>query len=383
AHRQRDLDRVIEEWPDVGRVEGLAVMNGLIVWTTRETVTRIAGRDDVAYVLEEAQSAGALWRQTGAPAAVARDREPDPWWLEAIGAPRAWESGHDGDGIVVGIIDSGASASHDQTEAGYRGGMDSWYDPRGEADSPVETLFSTAHGTSLISLAVGRGGYGRVRGVAPGARWIAALGFPAGRFDNLDLVLCFDWMLLRGQPDIIASAWSIPGSVCDATFDRVLSALRAAEIFVPFAAGNQGPGNGTNRSPANSVGLYPGDAVVFSVGGTIRKGARFPETSEGPNRCDPTRVFPLVCAPADDLIGAHAFGRDAYLPQRGTSFSVALVAGAAALLLQGNPDLSVSQLEDALIATALDLGAAGPDDVFGHGQIRVDRAVDRIKEGIR
>ena len=373
--RQNGLDRVLERREGVRRLEGLTVMNGLILWATREVVAEIAEREDVAYVVEERKSERGVW---GIPDCPARDVE-EPWWLEAIGAPGAWEKGLDGEGVVIGFIDSGAGANHEQTRGGYRGGPDSWYDPRGEAEAPLET-HPTAHGTSLISLAVGRGEGSPMRGVAPGARWVAALGFADGKFNNLELVLCADWMFLRGSPDVLVSAWEIPGSTCDPSLDGILSAFKAAEVFVLFAAGNHGPGPGTNHSPANSVGIYPGDGVAFSVGGTGKGGKRLEETSMGPNACDPGEIFPRVCAPGDDLLGAHAWAPDMYVKQRGTSFSVALGAGAAAILLQSDPELGVAEIEECLMATARDLGEEGPDNVFGHGLIRIDDALRWLEE---
>lgn len=376
--RQEEIDQALQAAPGVEEVRGLTVVNGLILRATREVVASVARRADVAYVVEERRSERGVW---GGPPSAGEVGE-EAWWLAEMGVPEARKSGLDGEGVVIGVIDSGASAGHEQTEGGFRGGADSWYDPAGEAVRPVET-HPTSHGTSVISLAVGRKEGGPMAGVAPGARWVAALGFPEGRFANLDLVLCADWMLRRGQPDVLIAAWEIPGSPVDPTFDRVVSAFKAAGTFVLFAAGNHGPGSGTNHSPANAVGIYPGDGTVFSVGGTGRGGKRLPETSEGPNVRDPSRIFPTVSAPGDELLGAHALAADLYVRQRGTSFSVALAAGAAALLLQADPALTVDDLEACLVATALDLGETGPDNVFGHGLIRVDRALTWLEERSR
>lgn len=370
------IESFLRREPRVDRLEGLAVVNGLVLRATRDVVTEIAGREDVAYVVEEKRSERGAW---GSASSWADEREEEAWWLDAIGAREAWQRGLEGDGVVIGFIDSGASAGHELTREGFRGGTDSWYDPEGGGERPVET-HPGSHGTSIIGLTVGRGGEGRSPGVAPGARWVAALGFREGRFDNLDLVLSIDWMLRRAKPDILVAAWEIPDCTRDPAFDRILSVLRASEIFVPFAAGNDGPGAGSNRYPANAIGIYPGDAVVFSVGGTIRGGGRLPETSEGPNALDPTEIFPRVCAPAAELLGAHALAPNLYRLQRGTSFSVGLAAGAAALILQRQPDLEVDDLERCLMETAMDLGDPGPDNVFGHGLIRIRQALDWVEE---
>jgi serine protease len=51
------------------------------------------------------------------------------------------------------------------------------------------------------------------------------------------------------------------------------------------------------------------------------------------------------------------------------------VAGLAALMLDVNPALTVSEIETILTTTTIDLGAAGRDDIFGFGLIQADRAL--------
>ena len=385
--READLDRSLRGESGVWRLEGLTVVNGIALWAKAGVVRTVAERGDVAYVIEDSidprllrRSGKAREMKTAVRSSQERVAEPvaggvDAWWLEVMGVPKAWEMGYSGEGVVVGFLDSGASATHEQTRDGYRGGEDSWYDPSGEYDEPIET-YILSHSTSLVSLAVGRGGSGMPKGVAPGAEWVAALGLRKGWFRLFDIVLSADWMLTRGRPDVLVCAWAVPHWKCNRSLDRVLSALKAAGIFVVFSAGNEGPGPGTNRFPANAVGIFPGDGVAFSVGGTIKGGDHFPESSEGPNLCDGTVVFPRVSAPAADLIGAHALGSNLYLRHRGTSYAAALVAGAAALLIQSEPELRPEEIEERLMRSADDLGARGPDPIFGYGLVRIDRAIE-------
>ena len=58
----------------------------------------------------------------------------------------------------------------------------------------------------------------------------------------------------------------------------------------------------------------------------------------------------------------------------GTSFATPVIAGAAALLAQAFPNLSGAQIVALLLRTATDLGAAGVDPVFGHGELNLSRA---------
>jgi hypothetical protein len=59
----------------------------------------------------------------------------------------------------------------------------------------------------------------------------------------------------------------------------------------------------------------------------------------------------------------------------GTSFSSPLIAGAAALILERWPQLTARQVSDILLTSATDLGAPGVDNVYGHGLLNVDAAL--------
>lgn len=75
----------------------------------------------------------------------------------------------------------------------------------------------------------------------------------------------------------------------------------------------------------------------------------------------------LVAKGTGTLTIAH--DRDDYGEKTGTSMSTPHVAGAAALLWTLAPNATAQQIENALIATALDMGPAGKDPQFGHGVI--------------
>ena len=54
-------------------------------------------------------------------------------------------------------------------------------------------------------------------------------------------------------------------------------------------------------------------------------------------------------------------------PRTGTSFAAPFVTAAAALMVQAEPELTPAQLRERLRLSTRDLGAEGPDAVFGHG----------------
>jgi subtilisin family serine protease len=62
----------------------------------------------------------------------------------------------------------------------------------------------------------------------------------------------------------------------------------------------------------------------------------------------------------------------------GTSWSTALAAGAAAVLLSFDPSMSPAQVDEVLELSAVDLGSPGKDCVYGAGRIDLLRAVTGI-----
>ncbi len=352
---QESLRPFLEGERRAGRVRswtGFAVVNRLLVEATPEGIAALARRPEVAAVVPETELPApvlAAESQAGPP-------EKTSWALAAIGAPAAWQRGLDGTGVIVGIIDSGATAVHEQLAAGFRGGESSWLDPRGRSPEPRDTLIG--HGTGVLSVAVGRNAAGVTLGVAPGAKWIACAALPEGRYNNVLATQCADWMLRVARPDVLILPWLLPTGGCDRSLQPLVDGWRAAGILPVFAAGNHGPAPGTDRSPANYDDLYPGGRTALAIGGLGRDGALWPGTSRGPSACGGGEI-PLLSAPAVDLVAAFPITRSSYLRAEGTSFAAGLAAGAAALLLQHRPEAAITEIEDALRGSrSLDVPAA-------------------------
>jgi hypothetical protein len=323
--------------------QGFVIRNRLVVEATPAGIEALARRPEVAAIIPESDLPIPSLAGQGEPVAGRTS-----WAVEAVDAPAAWARGLDGTGVVVGVIDSGASASHEQLAPGFRGGPESWLDPANGSGEPRDSRFG--HGTGVLSVAVGRNVAGYTLGIAPAARWIACAALPEGRYNNVLVTRCADWMLETGRPDVLVLAWVLPTEGCDRSLQPLVDAWRAAGILPVFAAGNHGPGERTDRSPANYE-------EVLSIGGLTPDGETLPETSRGPDACG-GGPFPRLSAPGQDLIAAFPLGRDTYLRARGTSFAAGIAAGAAALLVQSRPEAMVPELEQALGTGRLDLPAA-------------------------
>lgn len=149
-----------------------------------------------------------------------------------------------------------------------------------------------------------------------------------------------DWLMGQGVRVI---SISLVGPRNALLGQAVASAQRRGVLFVA-AVGNDGP-----AAPPAFPASYPGVVAVTGV--------------DGRNRAliEAGRASHLdYAAPAADMLAADVTGRWARV--RGTSYAVPLVAARAAAVL-GNGEGVLS----ALNREAMDLGAKGPDAVYGRG----------------
>lgn len=98
------------------------------------------------------------------------------------------------------------------------------------------------------------------------------------------------------------------------------------------------------------------------------------DTDRDPNVSDPQRG--ILSSVPTDVAETEALpegtGYDFY---DGTSMAAPHVAGALAIMIEAYPYFTPGRLVDIMFETAEDLGAIGVDDIYGHGLLRLDRAL--------
>ncbi|MEJ2747480.1 MAG: S8 family serine peptidase, partial [Anaerolineae bacterium] len=289
--------------------------------------------------------------------------------LAAINASALWELGYYGQGVVIASMDTGVDVSHPDLAASWRGGSNSWFDPYGE--HPTTPTDMDGHGTWTMGVMVGGDHSGAPIGVAPQAQWIAVKIFnDKGMVTATAIHQGFQWLLdpdgdpnTADAPQVVNSSWDNGTPGCNLEFQRDLQALRAAGIVPVFAAGNYGPDGASSASPAN----YPEALAVGAVNGADEM---YTFSSRGPANCgEGLTVFPELVAPGVDINTTERHGL--YYQATSTSLAAPHVSGALALLLSAFPHLTPAEQEMALLNTAVDLGAPGPDNTFGYGRLDI------------
>ena len=236
--------------------------------------------------------------------------------------------------------------------------------------APVENLTNTdllsGHGTFVggVIAASGANSSGRFAGVAPGAR---LLGLSAGDLNLMFVLSGFDYLLEKSaQYNVRVVNCSFSANTVFDVNDPVNVAtkmLTDTGVNVVFSAGNTGSGNGT----MNPYAMAP---WVIGVGATDAAGTlavyssrgNFGDALQHPSLVAPgTNIISLRSAPTVTGVSGIA-GADLqrlsltempyYTTATGTSFSAPQVAGAIALMLEVNPNLTPADVKDILSRTA-------------------------------
>ena len=298
--------------------------------------------------------------------------------------------------VTVAVLDTGVNSQHNDLAGRVVQNVrlnDVQSAPLGfMGPVPVENLVNTdlasGHGTFVAGViaASGVSSAGKFGGVAPGAN---ILGLSAGDANLTHILAGFDYILEKG------ANYNVRVVNCSFSADTVYDfndpvniatrQLTERGINVVFSAGNSGAGNGT----LNPYAVAP---WVISVGATDDKGNLASFSSRG--NFGNAMFSPSVVAPGVNVVGLRSAatvtsitgvaGSDAkrltpaempfYTTASGTSFSAPQVAGAVALMLEANPDLTPAEIKDILQRSATPLSNYYAHEV-GAGMLNTYAAV--------
>jgi subtilisin len=262
-----------------------------------------------------------------------------PWGVSKVRAPELHVNGVTGNGIKIGIIDTGGDYTHPDLVASYAGGWDF-------VNNDADPMDDHGHGTHIWGT-IAASLTGGILGIAPGAKVyiykvLNALG--SGSFDSV--VLAYQRALDDGCQVTNNSYGAATGSVA---LETAIKAIADAGVIMMCAAGNSGAGVDTVGFPAK----YP---EAIAVGATSQTDLIAGFSSRG------TKVE--ISAPGVSIESTAPGGL--YKIMSGTSMATPHTVGVVALALgAGVPSAEIRQR----MQLAVDLGIPGRDNDYGFGLI--------------
>lgn len=353
------------------------------------------------------------------------------WGVRKVGAPEAWENGAKGQGIVVAVLDSGVNVQHPDLQGNiWRNKGEQGLDENGNDRSTngidddkngyVDDVFGwnfeennndvsdfVGHGTQAAGVIAGKGTLGVQTGVAPQAQVMALrsccqLG---GEIAESAIWEAIQYAMKQGARVVSMSVsmkhWGKPNYV---QWRRASEVLNFAGVVHVNSAGNRGQGNepynigapGSNP-PAWLHPLQPqtgeGLSSMITVGAVDFEDHIRNYSSQGPVTWEQVQgyhdfpvqkgglVKPEVCGPSE-VPSLSLDGKNYTLSFGGTSSATPHVAGAVALLLSDNSQLSVAQITESLQMTATPVEGEFTNRC-GAGRINIEAALEYSRKNFK
>ena len=291
------------------------------------------------------------------------------WAHPKMGSPAAWGYTIGSSSVTIAVVDTGIDETHPDLASKIVPGYDFV-----DGDSNPHDL--NGHGTHVAGIAAAATNNSEgVAGTSWGARLMPVRVLDAsGSGYTSDLIGGILWASQQGARIINFSLGGVNYS--QALQDAVNVAHNAGLLFVA-AMGNDN----------TSVTFYPaGMANVLGVAATNRYDLKAQYSNTG-NHCDlaapggdmsyyhdPDGIYSTMPTYPVDMTTTYSYYEN-YDYLQGTSQATPYVSGLAALIWSRNPSLTADEVQQLMQSTAVDLGAAGWDPIYGWGRIDVAAAV--------
>ncbi|MGW0520160.1 S8 family peptidase [Crossiella sp. NPDC003009] len=290
--------------------------------------------------------------------------------VRQIGAAAAWRSGLTGSGVTVGVLDSGVDGGHPD----LAGKLLAQQDFTGTLPQGGDDL---GHGTHVAGIIASAGR--EYRGVAPDVKLVSGKVCVAFGCPDSMVIAGLEWIAPRAKVVNL----SLGGDTTDGTdpVSRALNTLSAKHgtLFVVSSGNDRGI---DPPDPLAGVTAPASADAALAVGSVTAEDTPSPFTSHGPRLGDHA-VKPDIAAPGSGVVSARVPGTptgdadpvdERHSRASGTSMAAPHVTGAAALLLQQNPQWTVDRLKSQLMSSATP--TAGVFDQ-GAGRVDVARAISQ------
>lgn len=290
----------------------------------------------------------------------------------------------DGTGVIIGIVDEGVQLNHSQflnaaghsrvlpgaCFAGFSATLCSTADNQVGGDDSVWPTIT--HGTHVAGIAAGlTTGIANNASILPVRVCDPADGSCPGDIDGGII-----WASQHGANIInLSLGGSFLGS---ADINAAKTAVANGSLLVVSAgnSGNSTPAGGFLAGAALYDGIRGSEIVVGAVNnsGVIASWSQTPSTT---CMAQPSGTYCMqnyfVVAPGVSIVSS--VGGGGYGSLSGTSMATPYVSGVAADIKGLWPYLTMAQVANVIFGTTIDLGAPGPDPIYGMGEVNLVKAL--------
>jgi hypothetical protein len=431
---QQDLLSYLRTREAEGKVEDISplwIVNSVGCWATRDVIDKVAQRSDVALIYYDRVPCelGHLELKEAPPAT-----DEIPPNLIAVNVRGAWSQGYHGEGIVLGVVDTGVRYTHMDLRNhlwmsdaypnhGFNFASNQYTAHRNRpGPSPYDTLTPLdyyGHGTHVAGIATADGAYGQgiheTLGVAPATKVMcipvdvyAYSPYPDTSLENSEME-GFQFCVrpyrdtLNGA-DVITTSLGFTSSWLPryAVWRIAEEHVRAAGLVHLVAAGERTTGGGRVRCPGccpppwRNPENHPigsgherdtATTAVVSVGTADDTIMIWPDPI-GPSvmwdsippwfdyEYPPGLVDPDVVMPGLNVVSTYSSSDNAYTTMSGSSMATPAAAGAICLMLSKNAALSPLALDSIVELYGVHhLGPPDKNNYYGAGVIDCSLAV--------
>ncbi|MDC1236211.1 S8 family serine peptidase [Pelagibacteraceae bacterium] len=327
--------------------------------------------------------------------------------LAFVCASNAYAKGYSGDGVKVGIIDTGvltggttgqSNTTHtdlDGNHASFTTGSDAYYNDNTPNDY-------NDHGTHVAGIIGAEKNSSGMHGIAYDSTLYTFRAFQSNGSTTTNVLATSMQNAINANVDIVNnsyyhndadnsgnsdaviyvgsskcnSASSCENTAIGSTVYSKLEAMGAQSIINVWAAGNE---SNANPSAISGAGLYDADfkettviVVATDSVGNFGGGSSNPIANYS-NKCGVAASI-CIAAPGSSVYSTSRDGTSSYEVMSGTSMAAPLVSGGLAIIKEQFSSLTNSQIVDRLFATATDTGLYADSSIYGHGLMNLSQA---------
>lgn len=304
------------------------------------------------------------------------DEYKENWGLDAIKPLTAYERGGTGEGIIVGIVDSGVDEDHVDLVGNIHSASKDVSFSRALFDRTIDDI--DGHGTFVAGIIGAMQNDSGTLGVAYNSSLLILRADertsctdvpddpeeePSCIFSDPDIAKGIDFAVATGAKVINLS---LGGNEASLILVQAIQGAVEAGVLMVISAGNDGEANpdamalqGINPNFAGHIIIVGASDITNTIAGFSNKAG--------------TGQTVYMVAPGDEVTSTYLNNHLGI--GGGTSFAAPHVTGAAAILFQMFPSLTAPEVMDILLESATDLGAPGVDDIYGWGLLNIEAAI--------